>query len=208
VLQNSSFCVTIMLKKLPKPSTGARDVSEDMNTDQPTNGQPSDAQNQEPVEGQNPQTEQVNYDDEPQNRPRQTEMLTQPEGLMPMPERAPQPGTAMLEAGWRLIFRIGDQKHSLTIQDRILIGRALETDTNDEIDFDLTPFGAYHFGVSRQHAAMTLKDGYLYMEDLGSTNGTRINGFQLTAHQKYRLRDGDEIEFARLRTSIRFRSPS
>ncbi len=211
VLQNYPFCVTITAQKLPKTSTGVRDVSEDMNTEQPKSGQPSDAQNKNeeaPAQSQRPETEQVSYDDEPQSRPRQTEMLSQPEGLMPMPDRAPQPGTAMLEAGWRLIFRIGDQKQSLTIQDRILIGRALENDDNNEIDFDLTPFGAYHFGVSRQHAAMTLKDGYLYMEDLGSTNGTRINGFQLTAHQKYRLRDGDEIEFARLRTSIRFRSPS
>ncbi|MEL6310133.1 MAG: FHA domain-containing protein [Chloroflexota bacterium] len=46
------------------------------------------------------------------------------------------------------------------------------------------------------------------MEDLGSTNGTRINGFQLTADQKYRLRDGDEIEFARLRSDIVFKAPN
>ncbi|MCA9894532.1 MAG: FHA domain-containing protein, partial [Anaerolineae bacterium] len=48
----------------------------------------------------------------------------------------------------------------------------------------------------------------LYIEDLGSTNGTRINGFQLTPRQKYRLRDADELEFARLRTIIRFEKPS
>ncbi|MCA9915345.1 MAG: hypothetical protein KC496_18455, partial [Anaerolineae bacterium] len=81
-------------------------MSEDMNTEQPKSGQPSDNTNQDaPAEPKNPQTEQVSYDDEPQARPRQTEMLVQPEGLMPMPDRAPQPGTAMLEAGWRLIFR-------------------------------------------------------------------------------------------------------
>lgn len=166
--------------------------------DQESSGTPGD-----------PTTQQVSVEElrkTQAQRPKQTEMLNLPKDFKPMPNRDPQPGTALLGEGWRLIFRIGDQKKALTIKDRILIGRSLEQE-NDPIGFDLTPFGAYHFGVSRQHAALTLKDGYLYLEDMGSTNGTRINGFQLTAHQKYRLRDGDEIEFARLRTSVRFRSP-
>ena len=61
--------------------------------------------------------------------------------------------------------------------------------------------------VSRRHARIQFLNNQYLIEDLGSTNGTRINGFQLTANQQYRLRDGDEIEFARLRTSIRFRNP-
>jgi len=140
---------------------------------------------------------------------KQTEMLSLPEDFkpQPMPQREPGPQTARLAPGWRIIFRIGDQKKALSIENVITIGRGVENEVSNAIDFDLTPFGAYHFGVSRKHAIMTLKDGYLYLEDLGSTNGTRINGFQLTANQKYRLRDGDEIEFARLRTSIRFRNP-
>jgi FHA domain len=142
-------------------------------------------------------------------KPKQTEMLSLPDDFQPkpMPHREPLPNTTRLSAGWRIIFRIGDQKKALNIEELITIGRGVESEDTNAVDFDLTPFGAYHFGVSRKHAIMTLKDGYLYLEDLGSTNGTRINGFQLTANQKYRLRDGDEIEFARLRTSIRFRNP-
>jgi hypothetical protein len=142
-------------------------------------------------------------------KPRQTEMLSLPDDFQPkpMPHREPLPNTTRLTPGWRIIFRIGDQKKALNIEEIITIGRGVEHENTNAVDFDLTPFGAYHFGVSRKHAIMTLKDGYLYLEDLGSTNGTRINGFQLTANQKYRLRDGDEIEFARLRTSIRFRNP-
>ena len=140
---------------------------------------------------------------------KQTEMLSLPDDFQPkpMPHREPHPNTSRLSAGWRIIFRIGDQKKALNIEEVITIGRGVENENPAAVDFDLTPFGAYHFGVSRKHAVMTLKDGYLYLEDLGSTNGTRINGFQLTANQQYRLRDGDEIEFARLRTSIRFRNP-
>jgi FHA domain len=137
-----------------------------------------------------------------------TSMLSMGDAAEQMQVREPRPNTAMLSLGWRLIFKIGDQKKTLPINELIVVGRAVDSDVNkNEINFDLTPHGAYHFGVSRRHSQMTLKEGYLYLEDLGSTNGTRINGFQLTANQKYRLRDGDEIEFARLRTSIQFKGP-
>jgi FHA domain len=140
--------------------------------------------------------------------PAQTSMLSMPESAMPMEQREPRPNTAHLSLGWRIVFKIGDQKKTLPMKELILVGRAVESDsTANQINFDLTPFGAYHFGVSRHHAHITLKDGYLYLEDLDSTNGTRINGFQLTANQKYRLRDGDEIEFARLRSVIQFKGP-
>lgn len=143
-----------------------------------------------------------------QAHPIQTTMLSLPDDALPMEQRDPRPNTAHLSLGWRIVFKIGDQKKTLPMKDLILIGRAVESDNQaNQINLDLTAFGAYHFGVSRNHAQMTLKDGYLYLEDLDSTNGTRINGFQLTANQKYRLRDGDEIEFARLRTVIQFKGP-
>ena len=136
-----------------------------------------------------------------------TSMLEMPEAG-PMTVRETSGETAILTLGWRVEFKIGDQKKTLPVKPRVIIGRAVETDqSGDEINFDLTPFGAYHFGVSRMHALMTLKDGELYLEDLNSTNGTRINGFQLTVKQKYRLRSGDEIEFARLRSIILFKGP-
>lgn len=75
-------------------------------------------------------------------------------------------------------------------------------------DLDFTPLNALENGVSRQHAAFIYKEGALSLEDLNSTNGTRINGFQIVPGQLYRLRNGDELEFGRLRTIIRVvRSP-
>jgi pSer/pThr/pTyr-binding forkhead associated (FHA) protein len=146
---------------------------------------------------------------EPDNsEPKKTGMLElSDEQVRPMPKRQAGGATTRLNAGWKLVFHISDNRVVLPVDKEILIGRSSESSGSD-VDFDLTPHGAYHFGVSRKHARITLSDGQLYIEDLGSTNGTRINGFQLTAHQKYRLRDEDELEFARLRTSIRFRSPA
>jgi hypothetical protein len=48
--------------------------------------------------------------------------------------------------------------------------------------------------VSRRHARFRLDAGIYMLEDLGSTNGTFVNGLRLTS--PYRVRDGDiELEF-------------
>lgn len=143
-------------------------------------------------------------EDDPDLGEKQTQILKSPDSE-PMPERHPTPSTTKLGPGWQLSFKFGDQAAVIDVDTQIIVGRLLEGETG--VDFDLGPYGAYHYGVSRQHAMLTLHEGLLYLEDNMSTNGTRINGFQVTPRQKYRLRDGDEIEFARLRTTLRFERP-
>lgn len=132
----------------------------------------------------------------------QTDYLNLPQDKGDIGQRTPTPGTARLDSASKLRWKIGDEVVIMALEDRVVVGRAMEGDNT--IGFDLTPYGAFHFGVSRMHAILTLQDGFLYLEDLNSTNGTRINGFQVTPKQRYRLRDADEIEFARLRTGVRF----
>ena len=123
----------------------------------------------------------------------------------PMEDRPPRPQTSILGPDSSLEVQVGGKKLSMTISDDMLIGRLIEGEDSSNYALDLGPFGGYQSGVSREHAAITRHEGGLYIEDLGSTNGTRINGFQLTSRRKYRLRDGDEVEFARLRTVFRFK---
>ena len=132
-----------------------------------------------------------------------TSYLGDSDSAQPMADRAPSKSTGKLGENWKLKCKIDNQFATIGILERIVIGRTMD---DEVVDFDLTPYDAYHYGVSRRHALMSLVDGFLYIEDLGSTNGTRINGFQLTSKQRYRLRDGDEIEFARLRMTIKFES--
>lgn len=58
--------------------------------------------------------------------------------------------------------------------------------------------------VSRRHARLVLEDQSGMLEDLGSKNGTWVNGTQVTAMTP--IRDGDEIRFgsvsARLRRAL------
>lgn len=57
--------------------------------------------------------------------------------------------------------------------------------------------------VSRRHAAVEMSNGGLSIEDLGSTNGTFVNGERITAPRA--LRDGDEIQIGS--TVWRLRAP-
>lgn len=50
--------------------------------------------------------------------------------------------------------------------------------------------------LSRSHARLSEKDGILYLEDLGSANGTILNGLKLKPAQLVALHDGDELELA------------
>jgi len=77
--------------------------------------------------------------------------------------------------------------------------------TGDKPDIDLTPFAGYRMGVSRRHAAIRPGDeNGLDLWDLGSSNGTFLNGQRLSAHRPYRLRDGDEIRLGQMVIRIHF----
>jgi pSer/pThr/pTyr-binding forkhead associated (FHA) protein len=64
--------------------------------------------------------------------------------------------------------------------DALIIGRLAEC----EIAFDDS-------NVSRRHAEIKARDGGYAVNDLGSTNGTKVNGVTITFERA--LRDGDII---------------
>jgi hypothetical protein len=82
-----------------------------------------------------------------------------------------------------------------------ILGRAISTSNNV---INLTPYGAEESGVSRRHAALRIEQEHVWITDLGSVNGTFLNGRQLEPNKPYIVRDGDEIEMARLRLHIYF----
>jgi pSer/pThr/pTyr-binding forkhead associated (FHA) protein len=52
--------------------------------------------------------------------------------------------------------------------------------------------------VSSHHAELTLKGEDYVLRDLGSTNGTRLNGKDAVEEQDYPLQDGDIISFGKV----------
>jgi hypothetical protein len=76
-------------------------------------------------------------------------------------------------------------------------------------DVDLTPFAGYRMGVSRRHAAIR-RSGETALElwDLGSSNGTFVNGARLLPHKAHRLRDGDELKLGQMTMKVYFQVPT
>lgn len=73
-------------------------------------------------------------------------------------------------------------------------------------DVDLTTYAGYRLGVSRKHAVIQLKQKRIEIYDLGSSNGTHINGVRLDPHKPAVIRDGDEIILGKMVMRALFQS--
>ena len=61
---------------------------------------------------------------------------------------------------------------------------------------DLCQLHLPHDSISRQHAALTIRDGSVCIEDLGSNNGTSVNGQEVVPGARPRaLESGDRVRF-------------
>jgi len=63
---------------------------------------------------------------------------------------------------------------------------------------DLSPYRATERGVSRIHCQLSLKDNQVYITDLGSTNGTYLNGRRLEPNQPTLITKRNTVSLARL----------
>jgi pSer/pThr/pTyr-binding forkhead associated (FHA) protein len=90
--------------------------------------------------------------------------------------------------------------------DEVILGRVSEGQPVVP-DIDLTPYKAYEAGVSRMHASIRAQEKNLTLTDLGSANGTRINGRQITSHIPYPLNHGDILTLGKFKIQILFRNP-
>ena len=92
----------------------------------------------------------------------------------------------------------------IELADAVVLGRADETSPRQPT-IDLTPYGALEKGVSRLHASIDRSDDVLTLVDIGSANGTYLNGYKLAQDQPRVLRDGDEVRFGKLIAHIYFK---
>jgi|SRR3972149_1720289 len=71
-----------------------------------------------------------------------------------------------------------------------------------EPDIDLTPFKAFDNGVSRLHAVIRHNQGNVVLVDLGSSNGTYVNGLRIMPNIEQPLRHGDIVALGKLKMQI------
>jgi len=72
-------------------------------------------------------------------------------------------------------------------------------------DVDFSLFEAYSQGVSRLHASLKIINLRVVITDLGSSNGTRVNGQKIMPHIDYLLNHGDVIALGKLKIQVLIR---
>jgi hypothetical protein len=69
-------------------------------------------------------------------------------------------------------------------------------------DIDLTPYQAYESGVSRLHATIKIEKQVVTVTDLGSANGTRVNGRKLVPHTQQPLSNEDILTLGKFKIQV------
>lgn len=72
-------------------------------------------------------------------------------------------------------------------------------------DVDFSPYEAYAQGVSRLHASLKLNNQRVFITDLGSSNGTRVNGQKIMPNVDYPLNHGDVVSLGKIKIQILIR---
>src|SRR5712692_3525331 len=58
--------------------------------------------------------------------------------------------------------------------------------------------------VSRHHATLTIDENGAWLEDVGSTNGTSVNGSPLPAGTRSRVKDGDTLKMGSVAVKLQW----
>jgi CheY-like chemotaxis protein len=140
----------------------------------------------------------------PDQTPAQTNHLSDIQ-LTTAPLTMATTGPLDLTLPWVIEMRIVGTPSTLQVQVRetMLIGRG---DIEQQIfpEIDLLSYNGFALGVSRKHAVIETQEGRLYLKDLNSTNGTRLNNVPLQPFEQYRLRHGDQIMFGQMKVQVLF----
>jgi hypothetical protein len=122
-------------------------------------------------------------------------------------EGVPRWGSARFNQRTNLIIGVEGEIRSFTFDadeiEQLVMGR-IDPKTGELPEINLSDYDALDKGVSRRHASIVRKDGSLYLLDLGSPNGTFLNGQKLVPNQARILRDGDDIRMGHLVVRITF----
>lgn len=119
----------------------------------------------------------------------------------PLPYR-PSPGDTLLPAcPWRIMLEMRVETHwmrlGLDLYGEVKLGRGESRDGH--VMVNLNPYGASLMGVSRVHLALRPTPDGLVAIDLGSTNGTTINGEDISPETEMLLPDRCEIALSKMK---------
>lgn len=119
----------------------------------------------------------------------------------------PTPTTVTVNAWGTLHLVDTGQILPLTDRNEYTLGRISEGQPIMP-DIDLSPYQAYASGVSRMHAVLKWDGEKAIIMDLGSSNGTYLNGKRLAPNVEYPIHHGDLLALGKLKIHILLRNAS
>jgi len=121
--------------------------------------------------------------------------------------KAPRPESPAIPANSWLSLHLMDSGKILPLASRneFTLGRLSEGQPIMP-DIDLTPYQAYASGVSRLHAVVKRDSNRVMVMDLGSSNGTYLNGRRLNPHTEESLNHGDIVALGKLKIQVLLRN--
>ncbi len=114
----------------------------------------------------------------------------------------PKIGSAPLTPA-AIVLVIDGTSVSVPSADVVIVGRSGPGAT-EEVILDLSPFGGFDKGVSRRHARITRKGTIACIADIGSVNGTWLNGQRLMVDGERLLRNDDELQLGLLKLTVKY----
>jgi hypothetical protein len=112
-------------------------------------------------------------------------------------------GTSYFHHRARLFLHMHDLDVVLPVKldkGQAVIGRS----SSQQVDVDLTPFGAVDLGVSRRHILIERVRDVLQVTDLESNNGTHLNRERLAPNTPYTLRNRAVLELGKLILRVQY----
>src|SRR5260221_2771803 len=103
-------------------------------------------------------------------------------------------GNVMVEPAFLVMINVAEDCWSYKIDERRkLVGRSSEAKIR---------IPAQYAHVSRRHAEVWRENGDIWLKDIGSQGGTRVNGVCLETGQPARITLGDRITFSDVETKV------
>jgi len=109
-------------------------------------------------------------------------------GITDAPAAPPDPNARLVEINSGMVFPLADRKETT-------VGR-IDPVTGIHPDVDLTPVDGKR-SISRRHARLRREEdgSIVVIEDVGTMNGTFVNGVRLTAGRSFPVKGGDSVVF-------------
>jgi uncharacterized membrane protein YvbJ len=106
-----------------------------------------------------------------------------------------------------IVVQSDEESMAIPLGDKIYIGRNI-VDGVFSSYIDMAAYGVLRFGMSRIHALIETMNNQFQLMDLGSTNGSTLDGECMEPFRSYPLQDNSEVMLGQFPILIQYYKPA